>query len=372
MLSKKKAGAWFSDTHSVIFETALGILKNDGKIDAYKFFEAHKEKIAYGVIVPDFKGDRNKGSGMHYYSSCEKDGSVLKPTNTGYFANRLGKYAPSARTMLEENYTMSFIQYANDMTDMAFDSLGRCIHFISDIGCTVHTTNLISLPTKKNPHHCYEKYALANMDRFHAVNGDNKLYNAYMNKSVGDMLNILSCESSKYYNDVKSVKDTGFENALKNMLPKTEQHVAAFMNSYYEKFSENTNKALRVKKNVRIKSICDNSYLTVYENGRIGLSQLDNSLNQTFNIKLNTDGSIRIINKDGNLVCDGMFGFKCGKAIKNNGFRLSEANGLYKITTEYSRFSKLLTNSKRLIKYRIFQKEFNPFDDGQLWEIKKV
>lgn len=371
LMSRKKANAWFSDTHSSIFESALEILKNDDKIDAYRFFEEHKDRISYGVIVPDFKGDRNKGSGMHYYSSCDKNGNALKPSYTGYLANRLSKYAPSARTILEENYTMSFIQFANDMTDMALDSLGRCIHFISDIGCTVHTTNLISLPIKNNPHHCYEKYAFSNMSRFHASSGDESLYEAYLNKSIGEMLNVLSGESAKYYADVKAVQDTTFENALSNMLPKTEQHVAAFMNAYYARLSENTDNALRVKKNIRIRSVCDGSYLTIYENGRAGLSKLNNNLNQTFNIRLNLDGSVRIVNKEGNLVCDGMFGFKCGKAIKNNGFRLTETDGFYKISTEYSRFSKLLTNSKRLIKYRLFQKDFNPLDEGQLWVIEK-
>ena len=372
VLNKKKADAWFSDTHTSIFESALEILKNDGKIDAYKFFEEHKDRISYGVIVPDFKGDRNKGSGMHYYSSCDKNGSAIQLTYTGFFANRLGKFAPSARTMMEENYTMSLIQFANNMTDMALDSLGRCIHFISDIGCTVHTTNLISLPFKNNPHHCYEKYALANMDRFHISKGNASLYEAYLYKSIGEMLNILSLESAKYYADVKAVQDTTFENALRNMLPLTEQHVAAFMNAYYVRLSEKTEKALKVKKNIKIKSACDGSYLTIYENGRAGLSKLNSNLNQTFNIRLNLDGSVRIVNKEGNLLCDGMFGFKCGKAIKNNGFRLTETGGFYKISTEYSRFSKLLTNSKRLIKYRVFQKDFNPLDDSQLWLIEET
>ena len=370
IFNKKKAYAWFSDTHTSIFESALEILKNDGKIDAYKFFEENKDRISYGVIVPDFKGDRNKGSGMHYYSSCDKNGSAIQPTYTGFFANRLGKFAPSARTMLEENYTMSLIQFANNMTDMALDSLGRCIHFISDIGCTVHTTNLISLPFKNNPHHCYEKYALANMDRFHTLKGNDSLYDAYLYKSIGEMLNILSLESAKYYADVKAVQDTTFENALRNMLPLTEQHVAAFLNAYYERLSEKTEKALKVKKNIKIKSACDGSYLTIYENGRAGLSKLNSNLNQTFNIRLNLDGSVRIVNKEGNLLCDGMFGFKCGRAIKNNGFRLTETDGFYKISTEYSRFSKLITNSKRLIKYRVFQKDFNPLDDSQLWVIE--
>lgn len=369
LLKPKKASAWFSDTHSAIFEKALEILKNDKRNDAYEFFKSNQDRIAYGAIVPDFKGDRNKGSGMHYYSSCDKNGNVLNPTNSGFYANRLGEYAPSARTMLEENYTMSFIQYVNDMTDMALDSLGRCVHFISDVGCTVHTTNLISLPIRNNPHHCYEKYSLANMERFHAVSGDDNLYDAYLNKSPGEMLNILSKESSKYYADVKAVQNVTFENALKNMLPKTEQHVAAFLNAYYEKLSDNLSTAIKVKQDVRIKSVCDNTYLTVFENGRAGLSKLDEKLNQTFSIRLNLDGSVRILNKQGNLVCDGMFGFKCGKAMKNNGFRFSETDGVYKITTEYSRFSKMLTNSKRHTKYRIFQKKFNPDNDGQLWTI---
>lgn len=369
LLKPKKASAWFSDTHSAIFESALEILKNDQKIEAYEFYKAHQDRIAYGVIVPDFKGDRNKGSGMHYYSSCDKNGNTLYAANTGFYANRLGEYAPSARTMLEENFTMSLIQYANEMTDMAFDSLGRCVHFISDVGCTVHTTNLISLPIRNNPHHCYEKYSLANMERFHAKSGDDNLYDAYMNKSPGEMLNILSEESSKFYADVKAVENVTFENALKNMLPKTEQYVAAFLNAYYEKLSDNLKTVIKIKKDIKIKSVCDDTYLTVFENGRAGLSKLGDKLNQTFNIRLNLDGSIRIMNKQGNLVCDGMFGFKCGKAIKNNGFRFTETNGLFKITTEYSRFSKMLTNSKRHSKYRIFQKKFNPVNDGQLWQI---
>lgn len=372
MFCRNKADAWFSDTHSAIFESALEILKNDNKNEAYNFFEEYKDRISYGVIVPDFKGDRNKGSGMHYYSSCDKNGNAIQPTYTGFYANRLGRFAPSARTMLEENYTMSFIQFANNMNDMALDSLGRCIHFISDIGCTVHTTNLISLPTKNNPHHCYEKYALANMERFHTNSCDDSLYEAYLNKSIGEMLNILSIESSKYYADVKSVENTTFEYALMNMLPLTEKHIAAFMNAYYERLSENVKKALKVKNNIRIKSVCDSSYLTIYENGRAGLSKLKDNLNQTFNIRLNLDGSVRIVNKEGNLVCDGMFGFKCGKAIKNNGFRLTETNGFYKITTEYSRFTKLLTNTKRHIKYRLFQKDFDPLDDSQIWLVEKV
>ncbi len=370
LLKPKKASAWFSDTHSAIFENALEILKNDNKTDAYEFYKTNQDRIAYGVIVPDFKGDRNKGSGMHYYSSCDKNGNALAPSVTGFYANRLGDYAPSARTMLEENYTMSLIQYKNNMTDMAFDSLGRCVHFISDVGCTVHTTNLISLPIRNNPHHCYEKYSLANMEKYHAKACEDTLYDEYMNKSLGDMLNNLSEKSSKYYADVKAVEDVTFKNALEHMLPLTEKNVAAFLNAYYEKLSENLRTTIKIMTDLKIKSVCDNTYLTVFENGRVGLSKLDDKLNQTFNIRLNLDGSVRIVNKQGNIVCDGMFGFKCGKAIKNNGFRLTETNGDFKITTEYSRFSKMLTNSKRLSKYRVFQKHFAPVNEGQLWKFE--
>ncbi len=372
LLKSKKADAWFSDTHSAIFETALEILKKDGKIYAYEFFNSCKDRISYGAIVPDFKGDRNKGSGMHYYSSCDKSGRKLQPTCTGYYANRLGEFAPSARTMLEENYTMSLIQYANDMTDMAFDSLGRCVHFISDTGCTVHTTNLISLPIKNNPHHGYEKYSLANMDRFHADGGDEELYNSYIYKSPGEMLNILSKESSKYYSDVKAVKDITFETALKNMLPITERHVAAFLNAYFEKLNDNVKTSLRTNKGYKIKSASDGAYLTVFNNKRAGLSKCCDSLNQTFGFKLNLDGSVRIINEGENLVCDGMFGFKFSKAFKNNGFRLTKTNDSYKITTEYSRFSKVLTNAKGCSKFRLFEKKFNPENNGQLWIIEKA
>ena len=154
------------------------------------------------------------------------------------------------------------------------------------------------------------------------------------------------------------------------MIPLTEKNVAAFLNAYYEKLSENLRTTIKIMTDLKIKSVCDNTYLTVFENGRVGLSKLDDKLNQTFNIRLNLDGSVRIVNKQGNIVCDGMFGFKCGKAIKNNGFRLTETNGDFKITTEYSRFSKMLTNSKRLSKYRVFQKHFAPVNEGQLWKFE--
>ena len=54
LLKPKKASAWFSDTHSAIFENALEILKNDNKTDAYEFYKTNQDRIAYGVIAVSY------------------------------------------------------------------------------------------------------------------------------------------------------------------------------------------------------------------------------------------------------------------------------------------------------------------------------
>lgn len=372
VIPHKKARAFFSSTHSAIFDNALEILKNDGKSEAYTFYLIHREKISYGVISPDFKGDRNKGSGKHYYSSVDKDGEKLEPSASGYYKNRLGNFSSSARTMLEENLTMSYIEARNDLLNLSLDSIGRCVHFISDLGCSVHTTNLISLPTRNNPHHQYEKYAEKHMDNHHSKSCPDELYEAYINNDIGTMLGILSNISSSFYSDVKACTPKTFGTVLDKMLPLTENHVAAFLNAYYVTCEDKVNSALDLSKEYKIKSKQNGNVLTVASNSRV-IFDKDNDLDtQKFKFVAKPDGSLRILNNHANIVSSGVFGFKCEKALSNNGFMLTKIRDSYLISTSYSEFEKYISANKRLIKSKVCEGTLNPDEDFQYFYIEET
>ena len=128
----KKAYAWFSKTHEDITTKAIGLLSKDNRVKEAEFFKPYKEQILAGCTKPDRKGDPDKGSGMHYYSICNKKGTPL-PQTAGYYRNRKGKISKSARTMLEENYTSALCLYKSGKIPQAMNVLGRAAHFIEDM-----------------------------------------------------------------------------------------------------------------------------------------------------------------------------------------------------------------------------------------------
>ena len=156
LMFPERAEAWFSKTHEDITTKALGLLEKDGRVKESEFFSKYREEILAGCTKPDRKGDPDKGGGMHYYSICNRKGTTL-PATSGYYRNRRGRISKSARTMLEENYTSALCLYKSGKIKEAMNVLGRAAHFIEDMSCTVHVSNIMFFNSKRNIHNAFEK-----------------------------------------------------------------------------------------------------------------------------------------------------------------------------------------------------------------------
>lgn len=111
------------------------------------------------VKAPDDKGDYQNGPGLHYYCAVKPSGKSHKPVN-GCFADGKGNYR-SARTMLEENYTMALSLFCAGFERESAGFLGRAVHMISDICCPPHSSGMTYFSMSGRIHKAYELLAEA-------------------------------------------------------------------------------------------------------------------------------------------------------------------------------------------------------------------
>ena len=349
-----KAYAWFSPTHSYIFENAFELLKLRNE-EVYKSYLPYEKEIARSVLIPDFKGDINKGSGAHYYSPVLKNGKSDKAV-LGYYKNRLGRFSKSARTMLEENITHAAIYNKANNEKMYAESVGRALHFIMDICCTVHTTNLISLPLKNNPHHTYEIFAREHMYDYGADNipDISAFEEKYLNMPIDKMFESISKRSAGYYKNMVSLKASEYEKALSDMLP------FSFAATYIMlvKIYEFVNSYDGVKIGDKFTLCSKNGYLS--GKGRKVFLAKDESDSLRFELVQN-GGKLFLKNKNRFLVCEGRFGFQYGGEHDHAAIRLTKTEKGYLISTEFLRGEKYLVPEKKTIKAKFFDPRLNVF-----------
>lgn len=111
------------------------------------------------VKQPDIKGDYQNGAGRHYYCAVKRSGKARKPVN-GCFEDGKGGYR-SARTMLEESYTMALTMYCAGFEQESAGFLGRAVHMISDICCPPHSSGMTYFSAAGRIHKAYESLAEA-------------------------------------------------------------------------------------------------------------------------------------------------------------------------------------------------------------------
>lgn len=228
-----KASAWWADSHREITLGALALLEREKKIKQADFFKPYSEQLLKGCVDPDNDGDPDKGAGTHYYSCALPNGKRL-PQKNGYFQNRLGSYARSARTSVEENYTSAVILYQNNRPSDAMYLLGRAIHFVEDISCPVHTANMHYLKKPTNPHHSFEKFANTIIGRYKPEKFDKRLSKSYSEPSFEKPLNKLVAASNRYAADIQRLDQAAYERAVADMAPTASQNAAALMLRFYD------------------------------------------------------------------------------------------------------------------------------------------
>ena len=282
LATSKRAESWFKRAHVSIVLQALSILKGDEKRLAFSSLEPFSHQLIIGATVPDNKGDRDNGSGYHYYSPINKFGLPTR-TNGGYYPNRLGSFSKTACTMLEENYTMALIFWQNGKKNTAAVLLGRALHFLSDICCVPHTTSRVCNGGPYNCHMMFEQEANKYTDEYFAATADG-FYDLYKGLSVFEIANRLAEYSSKDYEKLIRRKKSDYEEITSRTLPLADIAAACLL----EKFICDTKGRILI----------DENSCYAFKNYGTGLYlQSDMSLSEkkeTFRVVFQTDGSLAL------------------------------------------------------------------------------
>lgn len=281
---------WAGDEHFSITAQALNILLNDGKITAYSIYYPYIDILKEYSKKPDL--DESIG-GTHYYVY-----EGTPSTNGGYYKNNNGNYSRSARTRFENHYSSAINLYKNDKYGLAMQYLGRALHYIEDIGATPHSAGISDSDSWfYDPHKQYESWVNDNYDNYpeFMANSSSK-YNYVLNTNFQTITNDLAQDSSGYKNDVEDRNESEYYNVTINTLPLTQEIVAGILNRFYEDVENNS--SLNYIKDGASYFLKNKSgyYLDINDiNSNFQLNTNQNCSNMEFKIKVNNDGTFRLI-----------------------------------------------------------------------------
>ena len=193
------------DIHKMLMLNGLVALKKQYP-ETEEYYLPMVNQMLHTVKKPDTKGDYQNGPGMHYYCAVKRSGKPMKPVNN-CFANGKGRYR-SARTMLEESYTMALSLYCAGYEKESAGFLGRAVHMISDICCPPHSSGMTYFSAGGRIHKAYEllaeavypefmpeydeKAGFALMDIFHERSSFDEAVNTIAGSTAGELAKL--CE----------------------------------------------------------------------------------------------------------------------------------------------------------------------------------
>lgn len=155
----KPGKSQYPSVHRGIVLAALELLKKEAHPAAAFYSSNDAEVLAAEVIKPDQKGDRQRGSGYHYYCAVKPNGKPGALADGDYFHNGRGKKSPSARTMFEEEYAAAVKAQKNGDRVQAMKSLARAAHMLADVCCPPHSCGLTYLSLYARYHKRFETEA---------------------------------------------------------------------------------------------------------------------------------------------------------------------------------------------------------------------
>lgn len=217
--------------------------------EAGNFYLPLTDIIISNVCSPDSKGDYEKGKGRHYYCAVNSHGMQKYPSG-GYYKNGIGEYAKSARSMLEEDYTMALTMYKAGFTENAAKYLARAIHMLSDICCLPHATGMTYFSRKAMIHKTYEALARAMYPDSvpeHTITKE-KLHIFNSEKGFGDALNAIVEDQTDEPDELLSDPVS----SISARLGKTEEVVAAMLYRFMGDVSDTAEKAHYIAESSRI------------------------------------------------------------------------------------------------------------------------
>ncbi len=215
--------------HQSLLLRALIILKNLTP-ETEDFFAPMVRTMMKTVKLPDKKGDYQNGMGMHYYCVGKFSGKLNKPLK-GYYRNGIKEYSRTARTMLEESFTMALTFHNAGFIEKSAYHLGRAVHMISDISCLPHSTGMTFYSSKAKVHKAYEGFAEALYPEFLEEQKADILPDLFTSRAGFEKgLNRLGADIAAEIEDF--LEDPAEE--ISERLYDTELNVAALLMRFYE------------------------------------------------------------------------------------------------------------------------------------------
>ena len=347
----RKAHAWSTDVHMDIVTSALELMEKEKKLRPAAFYKDWKDQLLAGAAETDKPGDIDKGPGKHYYASMNAKGKELEDDN-GYFKNRLGEYLPSARTLYRANYTAAVSYYKSGNIEKAMVSLGRAIHFVSDMGCTPHVANMKYADKANNVHYAFEKHANNIIGKYRPEKFDKRLIKSWSGEGFENPLNKLAAASNKHAPMVAALDPLAFEGAVKDMAPVTAQNVMALLLRFYDDCRGDAGFMLSDGKRYAFKNEETGLMLTVGAKG-LTLEPADKDKEQKLTVILKDGGTVAFKVKDGGFVNSKCSGYDYVKidgqpalyrlaALGNRRFRITVGSADYERVLENSQAGKLV------------------------------
>ncbi|MBQ4346274.1 MAG: hypothetical protein IJC75_03970 [Oscillospiraceae bacterium] len=149
----------YPSVHRGILLAAAAYLQKESHPAASFYTKEDLRILADEVVKPDEKGDRQRGSGYHYYCAVNPKGKANPFVQGDYYPNGRGKKAPSARTMFEEEYTAAAAAMEQGSRSRAMAHLGRAAHMLADVYCPPHSCGLTYLTRYAKYHKQFETIA---------------------------------------------------------------------------------------------------------------------------------------------------------------------------------------------------------------------
>lgn len=246
--------------HKSVIRRALPLLCAHIPDAAGFYTEEVIETMIDEVCCPDSSSDYEKGAGRHYYCGSNSFGMKLIPLG-GYYRNGIFRFSKSARTMLEEDYTMALTMWRAGYKKTGIEYFARAIHMLADMCCLPHASRMTYMSHMGKVHKAYESLARAmypdsvpedtiSSEQLHVFD-DRNSFGAVLN-------NIVSSQRG----EVKRLLYES-EKAITERLLINEKYAAAFMLRFFEDISSEPEKANYLVSGMKIRGIFDNEPLTI-------------------------------------------------------------------------------------------------------------
>jgi len=219
-------------THQWLVTRAFKILSNDNPVIKNRFTTNQIAVITEFSDWPDVK-ETNEMNNWHFYYYHTK-------------TNFQGNSKPTAKSKFIDWYNSAVNKYNRSHNDVklqteAFQDLGKCIHYLSDLGTPVHTGDrahtfwnggIIADGLQAAKHVSWE-FVADQVKKFHEVESS-EYYSWYTSNTLSYITEVNACISYDFYSDTQNPLNVGlYYGSMKSCLKYTQKDVAGLLYKFY-------------------------------------------------------------------------------------------------------------------------------------------